>query len=156
MQIENFVTVMGYMPAAMRAEFEAESAGKGAEEVQRLFEELYLNKISPVEVCDVEYGQKNGVYAAVDILAGGVHTEHGGKGNGCLDAICNAVRQGTGMNFNVSVYSEFALGTGSASQAIAFVGLVWGSGMITWGAGRDSDIMMAGVKALVSAINNKK
>ena len=31
----------------------------------------------------------------------------------------------------------------------------WGDGIVTWGAGTDTDIIVAGIHALVSAINNK-
>ena len=37
----------------------------------------------------------------------------------------------------------------------SYVGLEWGDGIVTWGAGTDTDIIMAGIHALVSAINNK-
>ena len=44
---------------------------------------------------------------------------------------------------------------GSTSRAASYVGLVWGDNTVTWGAGTDTDIIVAGIKALVSAINNK-
>ena len=52
-------------------------------------------------------------------------------------------------------YSEHSLDEGSTSRAASYVGLTWGDGTVTWGAGTDTDIIVAGVKALVSAINNK-
>ena len=52
-------------------------------------------------------------------------------------------------------YSEHSLDEGSTSRAASYVGLVWGDNTVTWGAGTDTDIIVAGIKALVSAINNK-
>ena len=49
---------------------------------------------------------------------------------------------------------EHALETGSTSHAVAYVGLTWADGETTWGAGQHTDIMVASVKALASAINN--
>ena len=61
----------------------------------------------------------------------------------------------TGLDFTISTYSEHSLEHGSTSQAASYVGLAWGDGSTTWGAGTDTDIIRAGIKALVSAVNNK-
>ena len=39
---------------------------------------------------------------------------------------------------------------------MAYVGLHFSDGEIAWGAGTDHDIIKAGIKALVSAINEKQ
>ena len=44
---------------------------------------------------------------------------------------------------------------GSTSDAMAYVGIINGSGKIVWGAGRHNDIITASVNALVSAINRR-
>ena len=76
-------------------------------------------------------------------------------GNGRLDAVANAIQSATGMEFHLENYSEHSLDEGSTSRAASYVGLTWGDSTVTWGAGTDTDIIVAGVKALVSAINNK-
>ena len=76
-------------------------------------------------------------------------------GNGRLDAVANAIQSATGMDFHLEVYSEHSLDEGSTSRAASYVGLSWGDGSMTWGAGTDTDIIVAGIKALVSAINSK-
>ena len=73
-----------------------------------------------------------------------------------LDAVANAIRKGSGRDFHVLTYKEHALEAGSTSHAVAYVGLEWSDGSVSWGAGQHTDIMMASVKALASAINNKK
>ena len=65
------------------------------------------------------------------------------------------IKSATGMEFHLENYSEHSLDEGSTSRAASYVGLTWGDGTVTWGAGTDTDIIVAGVKALVSAINNK-
>ena len=52
-------------------------------------------------------------------------------------------------------YSEHALDSDTNSRACSYVGLKWASGEETWGCGTHTDIIVAGIKALVSAINNK-
>ena len=48
-----------------------------------------------------------------------------------------------------------ALDSDTNSRACSYVGLKWASGEETWGCGTHTDIIVAGIKALVSAINNK-
>ena len=42
--------------------------------------------------------------------------------------------------------------SGSTSEAASYVGLQWGDGAVTWGAGTDTDIIRAGIKAMISAV----
>ena len=85
----------------------------------------------------------------------GQQRELSAMGNGRLDAVSNAIKAGTGMDFSIEAYTEHSLTTGSTSQAATYVGLKWADGTVTWGAGTDNDIIVASIKALVSAINNK-
>ena len=66
-----------------------------------------------------------------------------------------AIEQQTGMHFTLIHYSEHALDSDTDSRACSYVGLKWASGEETWGCGTHTDIIVAGIKALVSAINNK-
>ena len=126
-----------------------------APEVFQVFQNSYLNKTSPLNVAEAHYIQKNGIYAVVTLETGGEHREFSASGNGRLDAVSNAIKAGTGMEFTIEAYTEHSLTTGSTSEAATYVGLKWGDGAVTWGAGTDTDIIVASVKALVSAINNK-
>jgi hypothetical protein len=65
------------------------------------------------------------------------------------------IQSATGMDFHLENYSEHSLDEGSTSRAASYVGLVWGDNTVTWGAGTDTDIIVAGIRALVSAINNR-
>ena len=76
-------------------------------------------------------------------------------GNGRLDAVSNAIKSATGLEFSIEHYSEHSLDQGSTSRAVSYVGLQWSDGSMTWGAGTDTDIMTAGMKALLSAVNNR-
>ena len=126
-----------------------------APEVRDVFEKTYLNKTSPFKLVDVSFIQKKEFFAVVTLETGGQQREFSGTGNGRLDAVANAIQSGTGMEFSIDTYAQHALEQGSTSRAISYVGLKWGSGTVTWGAGTDTDVMTASVKALISAINNK-
>ena len=126
-----------------------------APEVRDVFQKTYLNKTSPFKLVDVSFIQKKDFFAVVTLETGGQQRELSGTGNGRLDAVANAIQSGTGMEFTIDTYTQHALEQGSTSRAISYVGLKWGSGTITWGAGTDTDVMTSSVKALISAVNNK-
>ena len=76
-----------------------------------------------------------------------------GKGNGPLDAFCAALKQGTGLEFSLHSYHEHALTRGSSSKAVAYIEIINERGESWWGAGLDTDIIIASIKALLSALN---
>ena len=126
------------------------------DEVAQVFYDTYLNKCNPVDIPDAHFIQKNGIFAAITVaMPDGTNKEASAQGNGRLDAVCNALKAATGQDFTIETYSEHSLQHGSTSEAAAYVGLRWGDGTVTWGAGTDTDIIRAGIKAMVSAANNK-
>ena len=126
------------------------------DEVAQVFYDTYLNKCTPMNIPEAHFIQKNGIFAAVTVtMPDGITKETSAQGNGRLDAVCNALKKATGQDFTIETYSEHSLQHGSTSEAAAYVGLRWGDGAVTWGAGTDTDIIRAGIKAMVSAANNK-
>ena len=111
--------------------------------------------VKPLNVIEAHFAQVNGITATVTLDLNGQRKVVTSVGNGRLDAVANAIQSATGMEFHLENYSEHSLDEGSTSRAASYVGLTWGDGTVTWGAGTDTDIIVAGVKALVSAINNK-
>ena len=126
-----------------------------AGEVLHIFEDTFLNKFKPLAVIEVHFAQVNGITATVTLDLNGQRKVVTSVGNGRLDAVANAIQSATGMDFHLETYSEHSLDEGSTSRAASYVGLEWGDGIVTWGAGTDTDIIVAGIHALVSAINNK-
>ena len=126
-----------------------------AAEVLHIFEDTYLNRAKPLNVVEAHFAQVNGITATVTLELNGQRKVVTSVGNGRLDAVANAIQSATGMEFHLENYSEHSLDEGSTSRAASYVGLAWGDGSMTWGAGTDTDIIVAGIKALVSAINSK-
>ena len=124
-------------------------------EVLRIFEDTYLNRTKPLNVVQAHFAQVDGITATVTLELNGQRKVLTSVGNGRLDAVANAIQSATGMDFHLETYSEHSLDEGSTSRAASYVGLVWGDGTASWGAGTDTDIIVAGIKALVSAINSK-
>ena len=126
-------------------------------EVLGVFENSYLNHIQPLNVPDAHFIQNSdgSITANVVVTGGGSTVKCTATGNGRLDAVATAIEQQTGMHFTLVHYSEHALDSDTNSRACSYVGLKWASGEETWGCGTHTDIIVAGIKALVSAINNK-
>ncbi len=125
------------------------------EQVFDIFKENYLNHTRPLDVPEAHFVQKEGIIANITLCLGGVFHDASAHGNGRLDAVSRAIRDYTGMDFTIEHYSEHSLSHGSNSDAAAYVGIRWENNTVNWGAGTDSDIIKAGIKALVSAINQR-
>ena len=126
-------------------------------EVLAVFEKNYLNHTHPLNVPDAHFIQNSdgSITANIVITGGGNTVKCTATGNGRLDAVATALEKQTGMHFTLVHYSEHALDSDTDSRACSYVGLKWASGEETWGCGTHTDIIVAGIRALVSAINNR-
>ncbi len=74
-------------------------------------------------------------------------------GNVPLDAFCKALREGLGIHFVLQSYHEHALTGGSSSRAVSYIEIIDGNQESYWGAGVDTDIIVASIKSLLKALN---
>ena len=124
------------------------------DEVYAIFRENYVDIVSPLNITDVHYAQLNGIEAKVNIEYNGRKAVAANSGNGRLDAVSNAIRSYTGINYSINTYTEHALEVGSDSNAVSYVEIISSEGKSFWGTGIDNDIVISSIKALVSAVNN--
>ena len=124
-----------------------------AEEIFEVFSRRFLSPRGCFSLGAIHYAQQNGITASVEIVEGDGRTVVEATGNGRLDAVSNALKAHFGVQFNLTGYEQHALSSGSFAQAISYLG-VEAKGRIYWGAGENSDITIASVQALVSALNN--
>ena len=123
------------------------------QEVYDIFMRDFVNQKDVLDVPSVSYKEsKNGVGAVVTLVHNGQEQELYAVGNGSLDAVSNAIKEYMGKNYSLEAYAQHALEGKSTSRAASYVGIVF-NGKPYWGAGIDSDIVFASVKALVSAVN---
>lgn len=123
-----------------------------AEWIYEIFKDEYFNVPSTFAVDECHFIQKNGIQAEVTVFHKGKKAVIGGMGNGRLDAVSNALREYFGFEYELTEYTEHALTRGSASKAIAYVGITY-KDIIYWGVGVDDDIIRASIQALIAAIN---
>ena len=124
------------------------------DEVYQIFRENYVDITAPLNLTGIHYKQHNGIEATIDIEYNGHVASATDSGNGRLDAVSNAVRSYTGLQYTIQSYTEHAMEVGSTSKAVSYVEICSGSGESYWGTGIDTDIVTSSVKAFVSAVNN--
>ncbi len=123
------------------------------DEVYEIFKCDFVNLTSAVSPVRASYAEhENGVSATVTVKYRGEEKQLGANGNGSLDAVSNALKQLTGKIYTLETYTQHALEEGTGSRAASYVSVVY-NGRVYWGAGIDSDIVMASVRALFSAVN---
>jgi 2-isopropylmalate synthase len=77
-----------------------------------------------------------------------------GKGNGPIDAFIRGLAAtGKVPACDVQSYSEHSLGSGAEARAVSYIQLKLGDGRSLFGAGVDTNIEVASIRAIVSALN---
>ena len=126
------------------------------DEVKEIFEKEYVNLTSPIKVVEHHYKQVDGnIDAVVTLEMNGERKVLEGFGNGRLNAVNEAIKSVVPFDYHIESDQEHALTRTSKSLAVSYVALQKeGEDKLIWGAGVHSDIIVASVNALVSALNN--
>ncbi len=126
------------------------------DDVLDIFKTHYLDLKAPISIANMTFMQKEGgVDAYVTFEKDGEKSTLHTTGNGSLDAVSNALKAYTGSPYKLKVYTEHSVQEQcSDSTAAAYIGLEREDGTLSWGAGTDTDIIRAGINALISAYNN--
>ena len=126
-----------------------------ADEIFEVFGRKFLTPRSVFTLGEVHYRQENGITATVEVKVKEDNrtTVVEATGNGRLDAVSNALKKHFGVQYELTGYEQHALSSGSFAQAVSYLGVETRE-HIYWGAGEHSDITLASVQALVSALNN--
>ena len=59
------------------------------------------------------------------------------------------------LRFEITNYSEHALSSGETAAAISYIQIKTADGQARWGAGVDTNIELASVRAVLSALNRR-
>ena len=87
------------------------------------------------------------------VIVDGVHHTVSGDGNGPISAFVSGLRAQFGVSLDVVDYAEHAIGRGADAAAAAYVDSIDDDGVTKWGIGIDPDITMAGLKAVLGALD---
>lgn len=125
------------------------------EEIFELFKTTFENVKKPYSVQKVHFQQNGHITTQVTSSCNGRIITTQAEGNGRLNAVSNALKKAYNLQYDLVTYQEHALEQSSSSKAIAYVGIRKPDGLLSWGAGVDTDIIKASIDALVTAINNR-
>ena len=150
------------LPKAMHREFgpiinrlaDEKGTELAAADVLAAFQDEYLDQNNPVEVKHFRTNESDQqVTCEADLVVHGVARTVKGEGNGPIAAFVTAVRAAGILNFEFLGYSEHSLGTGARAQAVSYIQIKPDHTKPLFGAGIDTNIDFASIKAVVSAIN---
>jgi 2-isopropylmalate synthase len=157
------------MPKSMYPEFGAvvqamtDKIGRELQrsEIEKTFRDEYLTLKKPYELkafnvtkrhIDQNESSSSATIEATILVKGDVKVISA-LGNGPLDAFCSALKSVIPDNFSLCSYHEHALNTGSSAKAVTYIELEYQDGRRFWGAGIDTDIIIASIKAVLSSLN---
>ncbi len=116
----------------------------------------YLPELPRMELLSHEMRTGNGkASTTARIRVGQDVRDVSGDGNGPIDAFVHALQRDLGLQIEVLDYSEHAVSAGADSQAVAYVEARSPEG-VCWGVGMDANILVASLKAVMSAANRLK
>jgi len=157
------------LPKAMHPEFgmivQEVMDKKGGElpsdEIEKIFKHEYLVVHHPYELVDFRVLQRHidpledqsTAKIEAEIKVDGQLTTIEGSGNGPVNAFCSGLQDGVTPRFKLRSYHEHALNLGSSSRAVAYIELETDEKKRIWGAGIDTDIIIASIKAVLSCLN---
>lgn len=123
-------------------------------ELKAMFWREYIERKSPWELKGFETESHNGlVHCRARLLRDGKPVEFAGEGNGPLAALVHGFGTAGVPRFEITHYSEHALSAGEEAAAIAYIQLKHTNGRMRWGAGVDTNIELASIRAVLSALN---
>jgi 2-isopropylmalate synthase len=152
------------LPKEMQREFgpiandEVDRLGRevSGAELKTMFWQEYIERTAPWSLKKFETDSKNGVVKCrAKMMHDGKPVEFKGEGNGPLAALVNGFMAAGVPHFEILNYSEHALSASETAQAIAYIQIKTDDGRSRWGAGVDTNIELASVRAVLSALNRR-
>ncbi|MDJ0622669.1 MAG: 2-isopropylmalate synthase [Desulfocapsaceae bacterium] len=157
------------LPKAMQPEFGAviqrltDKLGRELfnHEIESAFTQEYLSCMQPYDlkgfnVVKRHFGSESGGSSAeieAHLAVAGEKVVLEAKGNGPLDAFCNAIKKHVTGPFVLRQYHEHALNSGSSATAVTYIEIEQPNGKRYWGAGIDTDIIVSSIRAVLSSLN---
>ncbi len=150
------------LPKEMQREFgpiandEVDRLGRevSGTELKAMFWREYIERNQPWQLQSFETESRDGkVRCRAKLLRDGQATEISGEGNGPLAAFVHAFTSAGVPRFEITNYSEHALSASEEAAAIAYIQIKHSDGRFRWGAGVDTNIELASITAVLSALN---
>lgn len=125
-----------------------------ADEIHGAFQREYLDRHAPVALEHFKTVERDSsVKCEARLSLDGQSVTLVGEGNGPIDAFVRALGETTLPKFEVLNYVEHSLGKGAEARAVSYIQIKTARGHTLFGAGIDTNIELASIKAIVSALN---
>jgi 2-isopropylmalate synthase len=123
-------------------------------ELKAMFWREYIERDFPWQLEGFETESRNGIVKCkARLLRDGKPVEFAGEGNGPLAALVHGFTTAGVPRFEIENYSEHALSAGETASAISYIQIKHANGKTRWGAGVDTNIELASIRAVLSALN---
>jgi 2-isopropylmalate synthase len=125
-----------------------------AAELKAMFWREYIERAGPWELIHFHADGTDGVFSCrASARKDGAEVKLTGQGNGPIAAFVNALNAAGAPKFEVANYREQSLSSGTEASALAFIQIQLAGGRTKWGAGVDTNVELAAIKAVLSAVN---
>ena len=124
------------------------------EEVKGMFWREYVERTSPWSLVHFHADGVDGRFQCrASVTCSGTERRLTGEGNGPIAAFVHAVGEAGLGRFEVVHFRQHALASGEGASALAYIQVRAADGRARWGAGVDTNIELASIKAILSALN---
>ncbi len=128
-----------------------------ADQIWSAFAATYLDRTEPLALVEpptvTTAGEAGQSTVEASLRVGGVARLAKGAGNGPIAAFVDALARDANLRVAVLDYHEHALGGGADASAVAYVEARVGDGAPRWGVGIHENIVVASLRAVMSAVN---
>jgi 2-isopropylmalate synthase len=134
---------------------DAKGTELSADEINAIFRREYLEQTdAPLVLQHFKTTERDSaVTCEASMTFTGVVHALTGTGNGPIAAFVRALAATQLPKFDVLHYSEHSLGSGAEARAVSYIQIKTERGLTLYGAGIDTNIELASIKAIVSALN---
>jgi len=124
------------------------------EEIHAAFQREYIERTQPVTLEHFKTTERDSAVTCEATLkiAGQTHRLTA-RGNGPIDAFVRAISSAGVPKFELLSYAEHSLGKGAEARAVSYIQIKNERSNTYFGAGIDTNIELASIKAVVSALN---
>ncbi len=125
-----------------------------AAELRSMFWREYVERFDPWELIHFHADGIEGVFQCrASARHGGAEVKLTGDGNGPIAAFVHALHGADVPRFEVADFKQHALSAGTEASAISYIRIKFADGKTKWGAGVDTNVELASIKAVLSAVN---
>jgi 2-isopropylmalate synthase len=123
-------------------------------ELKAMFWREYIERAEPWQLVHFHADGTAGVFSCrASARRDGAEVALTGTGNGPIAAFVHALHQSGAPRFEIADFKQHALSSGTEASAIAYIQIRLPDGKTKWGAGVDTNIELAPIKAVLSAVN---